>query len=95
MMPFSTNRTIPSRMTVEVVRAVIAAELLFGAEVYGMCRRMTDPMQTHFNRVCRMALGNPAKAPASNVALWRQTRIPPKCEGAAARRARAMAKDKF
>lgn len=54
--PFLRNRTIPTPMKVEVVRAVFVAELLFGAEVYGMCRRMTDAMQTYLNQVSRMAL---------------------------------------
>lgn len=51
--PIFTNRTIPSPMKVEVVRAfVMVAKLLFGAEVYGMCRRMTEALALYLNRVC-------------------------------------------
>ena len=90
--PFLKCASIPLPMKVAVVRTVMVPRLLFGAEVYGMNKKITQQMQVFLNRTSRMMLGISANATVSNTALWREIGIPPICAQATARRARALQK---
>ena len=90
--PFLRCASIPLPMKVTVVRGVVVPKLLFGAEVYGMNKALTQGIQVYLNQVCRLMLGMSAKATVSSVALWSEIGIPPICASAAARRARALQK---
>lgn len=92
MAPFMLKASIPIPMKVAVIKAVVHPRLLFGAEVYGMNKRVTSAMQTYLNQVCRMAIGLYKSSIVSSVALWRELDLPPVCASAAARRARAIQK---
>ncbi|CAN0061159.1 unnamed protein product, partial [Ascophyllum nodosum] len=90
--PFLRTRVIPVPMKVAVVRGVAIPRLLFGAEVYGMNKAITEPMQVLLNQVWRMVGGMNRNPTVSTVAIWREMGTPPICAMAAARRARALQK---
>lgn len=92
MLPFLRSRAMPVSMKVAVVRGVILPRLLFGAEVFGMKKEITHAMQVQINKALRLTAGMGARTTASNVAIWRELKIPPICASAAARRARALQK---
>ena len=92
MAPFMLKTSIPLPMKVAVIKAVVHPRLLYGAEVYGMNKRVTSAMQTYLNQVCRLAIGLHRSSIVSNVALWRELDLPPVCASAAAKRARAIRK---
>ena len=89
---FLRKREIPIPMKMSVLRGVVMPRLLFGAEVYGMSKMITDRMQTMVNRALRKVVGLSSKAMVSNVALWRETGVPPLAATTAGRRARAYQK---
>lgn len=92
MAPFMLHASIPAPMKVAVIKAIVHPRLMFGAEVYGMNKRITRAMQKYLNQICKMAIGVRGSSPISNVALWRELDMPPVCASAAARRARAIQK---
>ena len=93
LLPFLHCSTLPVSMRWQVVQCVIIPRLLYGAEVYGMNRTLTDTMQTLVNRALRAILGAPVGASSvPSAPLWREFRTPPVCALAAARRARAYRK---
>lgn len=91
--PFFRSRALPLGMRWRVLAAVVVPRLLFGAEVYGMNRSLTNRMQNLLNLAMREILGirKPGKH-VSSVALWDSFAIPPICALAAGRRARAHRK---
>jgi len=90
--PFLKSASMPMIMRVLVLKAVVVPVLLYGAEIYGMCRIITDKVQVFLNQAMRAMAGVSRQSPVSNVALWREFRVPPICASAAARRARAWKK---
>lgn len=92
--PFLHCKTIPLPMKLTVIRGVVLPSLLFGCEVYGMRKCITAGVQVTLNRALKLAIGVGQKAPASNVALWRETGIQPVCATAAGQRGRAYQKCK-
>lgn len=90
--PFLRSRSIPLYMRALVTRVVVLPILLFGAEIYGMNKKLTSKMQRFLNHALRAMAGASSKSPVSNVALWREFRMPPICASAAARRTRAIRK---
>jgi hypothetical protein len=83
---------VPIYVRARVLKAVVLPRLLFGAEIYGCCRVLTDRMQIFMNQALRSLVGLSAKATVANVALWREFKIQPLCALAAARRVRAYQK---
>lgn len=51
--------------------------LLFGAEVYGIRKAITNAMQVQTNHTFPVVAGMGEKGTVSNVALWRELGIPP------------------
>ena len=90
--PFLRCSSIPLIMRTLVLKAVVVPILLFGAELYGMCREVTKKVQIFLNQALRAMASVPNRSSVSNVALWREFRVPPICASAAARRARAWRK---
>ena len=95
LLPFLRNSALPPSMRWQVVRAVIVPRLLYGAEVYGMNRALTDRMQTLFNQALRGILGSSlgqgvGRLPSAP--LWAEFCTAPICALAASRRARAYRK---
>merc|ERR1712160_73837 len=84
----------PAAMRMAVVHAVLLPRLLWGAEVFGMNRRITDKLQTMLNRSLRAIIGLTSRARSNvpSVGLWQELRIDPICALAASRRARAWKK---
>ena len=74
------------------LRTRVIPRLLFGAEVYGMNKAITEPMQVLLNQVWRMVGGMNRNPTVSTVAIWREMGTPPICAMAAAQRARALQK---
>ena len=89
---FLRKREIPIPMNMSIPRGVVMPRLLFGADVYGMSKTITGRMQTMVNRALRKVVGLSSKAMVSNVALWRETGVPPLAATTAGRRARAYQK---
>jgi hypothetical protein len=75
-----------------IVQVVVLPRLLYGAEIYGMCRSLTDHMQRHLNYALRCVLGVPRWKSLSSLLLWEEMRMKPICAIAAGRRARAFSK---
>lgn len=90
--PFLRCHRIPLHMSVSVIKAVVMPRLLYGAEIYGMARHLTDQVQRYLNQALRLVAGASEKSPIANIALWREVGIPPICASAAARRVRALLK---
>ena len=89
---FLRKKEVPIPMKMSVMRGVVMPRLLFGAEVYGMSKKITYKMQTMVNRSLRKVVGLSSKSMVSNVALWRETGVPPLAATSAGRRARAYQK---
>jgi exonuclease III len=75
-----------------IVQVVVLPRLLYGAEIYGMNRELTDAMQQHLNYALRCVLGIPRWKHMSSYLLWQEMRMKPICAIAAGRRARAYSK---
>jgi hypothetical protein len=93
LLPFLRSPVLPVSMRYTVVRAVIVPRLLYGAEVYGMNRALTDSMQTLVNSALKAVLGIvSARSSVPSAPLWQEFRLAPVCALAAGRRARAYRK---
>lgn len=93
MRPFLSTASVPLAARVAVLRSVILATLLYGAELWGMQQQRTQKAQTWLNRVLRVVAG--AKETDTSLpvgALWREMGVAPVHAQAAARRARAINK---
>jgi exonuclease III len=88
--PFFTNKMLPLSMRVNVLRSVVLPRLLYGAEIYGMCRFATNLAQSRLNIAMRMIVG--VNAVSASLPLWMELGIRPICAIAAGRRARALLK---
>lgn len=91
LVPFLRCPVLPLSMRWQVLRAVVLPRLLFGAELYGMNRLLTDSMQSLLSK-CLRAMAGIQSRQTSSVALMREFSTPPICALAAGRRARAYAK---
>ena len=94
LLPFLRCPVLPMSMRLATVAVVIAPRLLFGAELYGMKRTLTDRMQVLMNRALRACIGARGAGKLPSVGLWKEVRQVPICASAGARRARAYAKAK-
>ena len=94
LLPFLTSPVLPLAMRLRIVQAVVMPTLLFGAEVYGMNRRITDSMQLLANKCYRAILGIRVKSctPVPLVPLWNECCQKPICASAAGYQARAHSK---
>ena len=95
ILPYLKCNTISMSMRLRVVQAVVCQRLYYGAEVYGMNRKLTNAMQSLLNKCLRVIIGvhvraNPGSTPS--VALWRECGLKPVCAVAAGLRARAFIK---
>jgi hypothetical protein len=71
------------------IQVVALPRLLCGAEIYGMCRDLTDTMQRHLNFALQCVLGTPRWRSMSSLLQWKEMRMKPICAIAANRRAQA------
>ena len=92
LVPYLRCPVLPMAMRLATVAVVIAPRLLFGAELYGMNRKLTDTMQVLMNRALRASIGARRAGQVPSVGLWKETGVIPVCASAGARRARAYAK---
>jgi hypothetical protein len=93
LLPFLTSSVLPVSMRWQVVRAVILPRLLYGAEVYGMNRALTNSMQTLLNKALMGIVQIKAgRSTVPSAPLWAEFGIAPICALAAGRRARAFRK---
>lgn len=93
LLPFLRSTVLPVSMRYTVVRAVIVPRLLYGAEVYGMNRALTNTMQTLVNTALKAVLGIvSARSSVPSAPLWQEFGLAPVCALAAGRRARAYRK---
>ena len=92
LLPFLRCPVLPMSMRLRTVQGVILPRLLFGAELYGMNRALTNKMQVIQNRAVSAVVGMTRRSGIPSVGLWAETRIPPICARAAAWRARAYRK---
>jgi exonuclease III len=90
--PFLSCPIIPMSSRWLIVQVVVLPRLLYGAEIYGMCRSLTDAMQKQLNFALRCILGIPRWRGMSSLLLWKEMRMKPICAIAAGRRARAYSK---
>ena len=88
--PLLSNTSIPIVMKRNVIMGVILPKLLYGAEIYGMNKVLTQKAQTKMNKVLRYTCGAQYNSPT--VALWGESKIPPICAIAAGRKARGYKK---
>ena len=79
-------------MHLVTVAVVVDPRLLFGAELYGMNRKLTDKMQVLMNRALCACIGARRVGNVPSVGLWKEVRTLPICALAGACRARAYAK---
>ena len=89
--PFFKSPALPMSMRITVLRAVVVPRLLYGAEIYGANRALTNKMQSHLNRCLRLIAHLP-NGFVPSIALWAEFRLHPICAIAASRRLRAFSK---
>lgn len=92
VLPYLRCSVLPMSMRLVTVAVVVGPRLLFGAELYGMNRKLTDKMQVLMNRALRACIGASRAGNVPSVGLWKEARTLPICALAGARRARAYAK---
>ena len=92
VLPYLRCPVLPMSMRLVTVAVVVGPRLLFGAELYGMNRKLTDKMQVLMNRSLRACIGARRSGNVPSVGLWKEARTLPICALAGARRARAYAK---
>ena len=92
--PFLRSPCLPMFMRWQVFRAVVLPRLLFGAEVYGMNRKLTDRVQSMVsNALIEIAgLARTRRDLIPSAPLWHSFKVKPVCALAAGRRARAFRK---
>ena len=83
---------LPTSMHLVTVAVVVGPCLLFGAELYGMNRKLTDKMQVLMNHALQACIGASRAGNVPSVGLWKEVRTLPICALAGAHRARAYAK---
>ena len=91
--PFLSSTALPMSMRVRVVQAVLLPRMLFGAELWGCNRALTDRVQKITNKALRLIVGlKSSKLHVSSVGIHREMGIKPICAIAAGRRLRAYRK---
>ena len=75
MRPLLSNTSLPIVMKRNIIMGVILPKLLYGAEIYGMNKLLTQKAQTRMNKALRIACG--AKYTSPSVALWEESKITP------------------
>jgi hypothetical protein len=90
--PFLRCPVIPIADRMKVIRGVVLPRLLYGAELYGMCRSLTDTMQGLLNTALRSMIRVGSWRSLSSYALWQEFGMKPVCALAAGRRVRAFLK---
>ena len=90
--PFLGCSDIPLFIRKHILTSVVLPRMLYGAELYGMNKKLTDKFQQLLDRSLKVILGVNPKAPVSKLVLWEEFNIPPISALAAARRARAFQK---
>jgi hypothetical protein len=90
--PFLRCQVIPLADRLRVVQGVVLPRLLYGAELYGMCRALTDTMQRLLNMALRSMLRVGTWKSLPTYALWREFGVLPICALAAGRRVGAFLK---
>ena len=94
LMPFITYPVLPLTMRLRVIQAVVLPTLLFGAEVYGMNRVITDSMQVLANKCYRALIGVRVNSYTlvASAPLWSEVCQKPICALAGGYWARAFQK---
>ena len=92
--PYLTSSTILMTMRLQVIRAVVIPQCLYGAEIYGMNRSLTNTVQVLMNTMLRWIIGitKGGKNWVPSQTLWAEAKIDPICAVAAGRRMRAYVK---
>jgi hypothetical protein len=90
--PFLRCQVIPLADRLRVIQGVVLPRLLYGAELYGMNRELTDAMQRLLNMSLRSMLRVGTWTSLSTYALWQEFGVLPICALAAGRRIRAFLK---
>jgi hypothetical protein len=90
--PFLRCPVIPIADRMKVIQGVVLPRLLYGVELYGMCRALTDNMQQLLNTALRSMLRVGSWKSLSSYALWQEFGMKPVCALAAGRRVRAFLK---
>ena len=88
--PFLVSQQVSLASRLTLLRSVMLPQMLYGAELYGMKRMLTDRMQQHVNFCLCCLLGLRSSKAAAG--LWAEFQIPPICASAAACRIRAYQK---
>jgi exonuclease III len=90
--PFLRCPVIPLSSRLQVIRGVVLPRLLYGAEIYGMNRSLTDVMQRHLNSALRSLIRTESWRGLPSYGLWKEFGLKPICALAAGRRIRAFLK---
>jgi hypothetical protein len=90
--PFLRCPVVPLSLRLQVIRGVVLPRLLYGAEIYGMNRALTDVMQRHLNSALRSLVRTESWRGLPSYGLWKEFNIKPICALAAGRRIRAFLK---
>ena len=90
--PFLRCPVIPIADRMKVIQGVVLPRLLYGAELYGMCRSLTDAMQRLLNTALRSMLRVGSWRTLLSYALWKESGMKPVCALAAGRQVRAFLK---
>ena len=92
--PFLACSTLPINMRWTVLRAVVLPRLLFGAEIYGMNRVLTNRMQVLLNKALKSLASSGRQFRVASAPLWHAYATKPICALAAGRKVRAFLKCK-
>lgn len=93
MTPFLSGSSFPIAMRIQVVKSVLIPVLLYGAEIFGMNRSVSDPLQSIVNKAVRKILGlKTGWRKASGHALNREMGLLPMTAYTNGRKARGYAK---
>jgi hypothetical protein len=90
--PFLRCPVIPLSDRMKVIQGVVLPRLLYGAELYGMCRSLTDAMQRLLNTALWSMLRVGSWSTLPSYALWKEFGMKPVCALAAGRRIQAFLK---
>jgi hypothetical protein len=91
MLPYLRCPVLPMSMCLVTVAVVVGPRLLFGAELYGMNRKLTDKMQVLMNPALCACIGARRVGNVPSVGLWKEVQTLLICALAGACRARAYA----
>ena len=92
MSAFFRNQCIPTIVRATVLKSVVVPMAMYGAEIWGMKKTISDPTQTEINRILRLIAGRSSNSNACVLGVGVELNVPPVRAMAAARRARAFTK---